>query len=192
MTTADELTDTRLSILGAVRTIVVGPRPAELEALIERRRAIGADLYDEVWDGECHMAPGASGAHGWLDAQLAVVLHPLARRAGLFHTGPFNLGDPNDYRVPDRPPPRGTPGDVEPDRRAGRGDPLPGRRVVGQAAVYATHGVDEVVIVEAEAREVSWLAREGDSYGEVDHSAVVGVPVAEVVAQITWPPPATD
>ena len=84
-----------------MRTIVVGQRPAEREALLERRRATGADLYDEVWDGEYHMAPAAHGSHGWLDRQVAVVFHPLAERAGLYDSGPLNIGDPDDYRVPD-------------------------------------------------------------------------------------------
>jgi hypothetical protein len=58
-----------------VRTIVVGPRPAELEALIERRRAIGADRYDEVWDGEYHIATHVEVDHSAvLDVAVADVV----------------------------------------------------------------------------------------------------------------------
>jgi hypothetical protein len=39
----------------------------DLKDLIERRRAIGADLYDEIWDGEYHLAPAAHPFHGYLD-----------------------------------------------------------------------------------------------------------------------------
>jgi hypothetical protein len=46
-----------------VRTVVLGPRPPELEAVLERRRALGQDLYDEVWAGEYHMAPAPSHRH---------------------------------------------------------------------------------------------------------------------------------
>ena len=32
-------------------TLVNDPPPAEFEALLERRRGLGQDLFDEVWDG---------------------------------------------------------------------------------------------------------------------------------------------
>ena len=38
-------------------TIVRGPRPPELEQLLERRRLSGADRYDEVWEGRYVVAP---------------------------------------------------------------------------------------------------------------------------------------
>ena len=84
-----------------MRTVVLGPRPPELDALIARRRSLGLDTHDEVWKGEYHMAPSAHSSHGWLDQQLAELLGPLARAAGLGGTGPFNLGEPDDFRVPD-------------------------------------------------------------------------------------------
>ncbi len=40
-----------------MRTVVLGPRPPELQALVERRRALGQDLHDEVWHGDYHVAP---------------------------------------------------------------------------------------------------------------------------------------
>jgi hypothetical protein len=51
-----------------------------LDALIARRRALGLDTHDEVWNGEYHMAPAAHSSHGWLDDQLAVPLYPLEGR----------------------------------------------------------------------------------------------------------------
>jgi hypothetical protein len=42
-----------------VRTIVLGPPPPELNALIARRQSLGLDTHDEVWKGEYHMAPAA-------------------------------------------------------------------------------------------------------------------------------------
>jgi Uma2 family endonuclease len=176
-----------------MRTIVVGPRPAELEALIERRRATGADLYDEVWDGEYHMAPGPSGAHGWLDAELAVILRPLARRVGLFDTGPFNLGEPDDFRVPDRA--------LRREMRTAMWNPTaalvveirsPGDESWAKLPFYAEHGVDEVVIVEPDGQHVTWLARSDKEYVEIDHSVVLEVAVVDVVAEITWPPAETE
>jgi hypothetical protein len=85
-----------------MRTVVLGPRPAELDALIARRHSLGLDVHDEVWKGEYHMAAAAHGYHGWLDDEIAVMLHPLARQAALIGTGAFNLGRPDDFRVRDR------------------------------------------------------------------------------------------
>jgi hypothetical protein len=47
-----------------MRTVVVGERPPELEALIQRRRQLGQDLYDEVrqWPAQ-HLGRQAIGVH---------------------------------------------------------------------------------------------------------------------------------
>lgn len=71
-----------------MRTVVLGPPPAQLAELIEHRRAIGADLYDEVWEGEYHLAPAPHSAHGRLAAELGALLHPLVKVAGLYESGP--------------------------------------------------------------------------------------------------------
>jgi hypothetical protein len=85
-----------------VKTVVLGPRPAELEELIERCRRFGQDLYDEVWEGTYHMAPAPHSDDGHLDPKLAAILAPLAKAAGMTSSGPPNIGHPDDYRVPDR------------------------------------------------------------------------------------------
>jgi hypothetical protein len=33
-----------------------GPRPQELETLIIRRRSLGLDTFDEIWEGTYHAA----------------------------------------------------------------------------------------------------------------------------------------
>src|SRR5450755_2388348 len=82
-------------------TLVLGD-PPELQALRERRRRAGADRHDEVWEGVLHMTPEPSGAHLYVQQQLAEVLGPLARAAGLVPgIGGFNLGSETDYRAPD-------------------------------------------------------------------------------------------
>jgi len=53
-----------------------------------------------MWEGEYHVAPEAHGRHGDVDDQLAAFLRPRARAAGLWGSGPLNLGTPEDYRVP--------------------------------------------------------------------------------------------
>jgi hypothetical protein len=40
-----------------VPTLVMDPPPAEFEALIERRRRLGLDRRDEMWEGVYHLAP---------------------------------------------------------------------------------------------------------------------------------------
>src|SRR5438270_10491423 len=88
--------------LDVVPTLVRDPQPAEFEALLERRRQLGQDLFDEVWEGVLHMNPAPHSRHGRVDAELARLLYEPARDAGLRHTGPINIGNAEDYRVPDR------------------------------------------------------------------------------------------
>jgi Uma2 family endonuclease len=172
-----------------MRTVVLGPRPVELEALIAERRARGADLFDEVWEGEYHMAPAPSGPHAMLDADLAAVLRPPAQRVGLVASGPFNLGQPEDFRVPDhalhREPPLGV---WVPTAALVVEIVSPDDESWAKLDFYAAHGVDEVVMADPATRAVVWLARHGDGYQPTDRSAVLGVDVAAVSARITWPP----
>ena len=52
--------------LADVPTLVRDPQPKEFEALLERRRQLGQDRYDEVWDGVYVMNPAPSYEHrGW-------------------------------------------------------------------------------------------------------------------------------
>ena len=82
-----------------MKTVVLGPQPEEVQTLIQRRRSLGIDTFDEVWEGSYHVAPAPNAAHAYLDDVLAVLLHSYALAAGLVGTGPFNLGEPADYRV---------------------------------------------------------------------------------------------
>jgi hypothetical protein len=43
--------------LSDVATLVLGPPPPELQALLERRRRAGLDRFEVVWDGVLHMIP---------------------------------------------------------------------------------------------------------------------------------------
>lgn len=52
--------------LAEVPTLVRDPQPKEFEALLERRRQLGQDRYDEVWDGVYVMnPPRATSISGW-------------------------------------------------------------------------------------------------------------------------------
>jgi Putative restriction endonuclease len=171
-----------------MRTVVLGPPPPELDALIARRRSLGLDTHDEVWKGEYHMAPAAHASHGWLDDQLAVLLHPLARAAGLGGTGPFNLGQPDDFRVPDRGLHRQRPNAVWVSTAAVVVEiESPDDETWDKLDFYAEHGVDELLIVSAEARSVTWLVLTDGRYERVDESRLLGSKSGTLADRIEWP-----
>jgi len=83
-------------------TLVRDPPPVEFEQLLERRRQLGQDLLDEVWKGVYHLNPAPHRSHAHIAQQLAVVLDRPARAEGLLPMiSIFNLGEPDDDRVPD-------------------------------------------------------------------------------------------
>ncbi len=88
-------------------TLVLGREPV-IEEWLERRRALGQDKRDEVWEGVYHVAPPVLAQSGVVAGQLATQLYEPARAAGLVPTLSFNLGSSDDLRVPDlgchRPP----------------------------------------------------------------------------------------
>jgi Uma2 family endonuclease len=170
-------------------TLVLDPAPPELEALLERRRKAGLDRLDEVWDGVLHLIPAPTYEHARLAQQLAELLGPLARRAGLeaaMHE--VNLGDSvHDFRVPD--------GGIH--RPGARGAWLttaaivveivsPGDETWRKLPFYAKHRVDEVLIVDPENRSVHWLALRGEEYAPVERSALIALGPHELGTQIDW------
>ena len=172
-----------------MRSVVLGPPSAESEALIARRRALGLDTHDEVWEGEYHVAPAAHPYHGYLCQEVASLLRPLGRAVGLVVTAEFNLGDPPDYRVPDGGFHRSLPTVVF----------VPTAAVVIEVAsphdeswekldFYARRSVDEVVIVAGETRTVTWMRLEDGEYVEADHSGLLGEESRDLAARIDWPP----
>ena len=85
-----------------MRTVVLGEPPAPLAEWLDQRRRNGQDLFDEVWEGVYHVAPAPARRHGDVDDQLAALLRAPARSRELWPSGPLNIGEPGDYRVPDR------------------------------------------------------------------------------------------
>jgi Uma2 family endonuclease len=170
-------------------TLVLDPQPAELTALIERRRQLGQDLFDEVWEGVLHMNPAPAGGHAKLDQQLAELLGPLARQVGLTSTGPFNLGaGEGDYRVPDRALHRDWTDQVwYPTAALAVEIVSPGDESYKKLDFYAAHGVDEVLIVDREKRAVEWLVLAGERYEPLERSGLIELGRAELEQQIDWP-----
>jgi Uma2 family endonuclease len=171
-----------------VRTIVSDPPPPEFQELLERRREWGADRHDEIWDGVHRVLPVPGEAHWLIDQQLAELLGPFARAAGLICGPEFNLGDKNDFRVPDRGLHRPEiTGDWRPTAALVVEILSPGDETPAKLPFYASHAVDELVIVDPRSRTVEWLALEQDQYRPIDHSRLIPLGPAELAALIDWP-----
>lgn len=169
--------------------MVLGPRPAELQALIARRQSLGLDGYDEVWKGEYHMAPMAHPFHGYLYDQVTVLLQPLVKQAGLVSTAAFNLGQPDDFRVPDGGIHRTLPEALYvPTAAAVIEIESPHNETWEKLGFYAERAVAEVLVVSRSDRSAAWLVLEGNSYSLADHSTLLGSASAHLAANINWPP----
>ncbi len=167
-----------------------GAAVPELTRELERRRELGQDLFDEVWEGVYWMVPGPRPSHGVVGAQLSVLLNPMAVTAGLIAVGPFNLGESDDYRVPDHSFHRSVPTEMYVSTAAIVVEVIsPGDRTWEKFGFYAAHGVDELVLADPGARTVQLFARrtDGQGYDEVPHSALLGVTAADLTDGITWP-----
>jgi len=173
-----------------MRTLVLDPSTAGLQALMERRRRSGLARLDEVWGGVLHMIPAPSFAHARVAQQLAELLGPLAREAGLecaMHE--FNLGDSEaDFRVPDG-------GLLHP---GARGTWLstaalvveivsPGDETWEKLPFYAAHKAQEILIVDPLQRTVKWLGLETASYRELSRSALIELDAQQLAESIEWP-----
>lgn len=175
--------------LDGMPTLVRDPQPVEFKALLERRHRLGQDLPDEVWEGIYHMNPAPNRRHAYMVQQVAELLGPLARAAGLVPMmSIFNLGDPSDYRVPD----------------GGLVHPGPDAVYVPTAALvlevvspddetwhklgfYAARGVGELLIVDAQRRRVDWLSLSGSEYTEITRSALIDCGPAALADRLDWP-----
>ncbi len=171
-----------------VRVLTVDPPPAELEAVLEHRRRIGADTHDEIWDGVLHMAPAAHERHADVQAQLLELLGPLARAAGLRTRGEFNLGEPDNYRVPDggmrRPGPQAV---FLPGADLVFEVVSPGDETWDKLPFYAAHGVEELLIVDPETRKVEWLGLRDGRYLPIERSALIDLGAEQLYERLEWP-----
>ena len=163
-------------------------RAAVAPAMIARRRELGIDLLDEVWDGEYVVAPGPSAAHALVERRLAVLLEPAAGRRGLVGSGPFNLGTETDFRVPDGGFHRSAPQGVYVPSAAIVVEVLsPGDRTYEKFGFYAAHQVDEIVVADVQQRRVECCRRSGDGYRRTARSGLLGLSAAEMTQTIDWP-----
>lgn len=171
-----------------MRTVFLDPPPAELAAFLARRRELGLDAYDEVWEGVVHVAPMTHPWHGKVQSSLGSAVDALAVRAGLEPCGPFNLGAPDDFRIPD-----GGVFDVEtPAVFVARAVLVvevvsPDDETFEKFDFYAAHGVQEVLTADPQERRVRvWRLTSGE-HVEVEECAVLRTTAAALTAAVRWP-----
>jgi Uma2 family endonuclease len=173
-----------------MRTLILDPHVAGLEEVFEKRRRMGADRHDEIWQGVYHMVPGPNAPHSFIAHQVSVLLDEPARTAGL-HVGlEFNLGSGiDDFRVPDL--------GVHRERRSGVWIPTaaivveilsPTDEAWQKLPFYAEHGVDELIFVDPVERSVAWLALRDAEYRPIERSEVIDLGASELAERIDWPP----
>ena len=169
-------------------TLVLGPRPPELQALIDKRRELGLDGHDEVWDGVYVMAPFAAGGHGRLKSQLVRHIDVRAEAAGLTPGDSFNLGEANDFRVPDAGYHWTFRQRVYYDTAAIVLEVLsPDEDPESKLSFYAAHHVQEVLVADPRGHTLRcWQLRDG-ALIETDRSALLDVAMATLTAQVDWP-----
>jgi Uma2 family endonuclease len=173
-----------------MRTLLSDPLPTEVEAMLERRRRLGQDRRDEVWEGVYRMVPAPGHSHSTLAAQVKRRLAPLADNARLEVTDDFNLGDSkNNYCVPDGGLHR--PGAAEmwhPTAALVLEVLSPDDDTWEKLPFYAAHHVDEVLIIDSQERKVHWLGLTGQArYEPIEHSRLIELGPAELARQIDWP-----
>ena len=168
--------------------VVLDPLPVEIESLLERRRRLGLDRRDEMWEGVLHMNPSPHGRQHRIQHQLAILLDSPARAAGLVAAlGDFNIGDEDNYRAPDGGLHRPGPDELfYPTVAVAVEIVSPGDETWKKLLFYAAHGVDEVLIVDPVEREVHWLGLRGGDYKPIERSGLIDYGPRQLAKQISW------
>ena len=170
-------------------TVILGEHP-EVETLIEQRRLLGQDARDEVWEGVYYMTPHAHAHHGLVQIRLGRVLDDLATPLGLTVGAEFNLGKPDDYRVPDLGVHHGVPDGLYVATAALVAEILsPNDATFEKFGFYARHGVAEIMVVDVGLRSIRlWTLDAGaEQYTQTGRSDLLGITSDELQARISWP-----
>ena len=175
-----------------MRTVLLGPPSPDVQAFIDRRRTLGQDGFDEVWDGEYHVAPMARSDHGQVQAQLLALLMALPAAKSLVAVGPFNLGlDKNDFRVPDGGFLTGSSSEVYVPSAVVVLEVLsPDDETFDKFAFYCRHGVREVIVADPGGRTVVTYRPQPEPAHpglRLGGSRVLGVSDAAMQESIRWP-----
>lgn len=100
----------------------------------------------------------------------------------------FNLGQPGDYRVPD--------GGLHRQREDRVYYPTaaivveivsPDDEMWKKLDFYVAHRVDELLVVDPQARTVQWFVLAGEQYQPIETSGLIELGPSELAQQIDWP-----
>lgn len=171
-----------------MKTVLLGPPPGEFARLLELRKSRGQDRFDEVWKGEYHMAPAAHSFHGIVADELRAALRTPAKRAGLRGSEPFNLGTPDNYRVPDGGFFRSTPNDVWVATAAIVIEIVsPNDETFEKFDFYAHHGVEEIIVADPVTKSVRFFVIDNNDVSQVARSPLLKVTSEFIRSSIDWP-----
>lgn len=156
--------------------------------MLAERHRLDQDRLDEVWQGEYHVVPGPHSNHGRLVVELVLSLQPSASTRRLRAVVEFNVGEPNDLRVPDFGLLRRDQPDAvyQPTAALVVEVVSPGDESWLKFDFYAAHEVDEVVIVDGDTNTVHWFALRDGVYEAVEHSELLDLDVSTVEQAIDW------
>jgi Uma2 family endonuclease len=172
-----------------MRTLLSDPPPADVAGLLERRKRLGQDRHDEVWEGVLHVVRSPSFRHSVLSAQLISLFTPLAGPAGLTVSTEFNLGDSiHDFRISDAGLHRaGAAGLWLPTVALAIEILSPGDETWEKLPFYASRNVDELLVIDPGARSVDWRALQDGRYEQIERSRLIDLGPAELSRRIDWP-----
>jgi Uma2 family endonuclease len=172
-----------------MKTVVLGDIPPTLVSLIAERQRLGLDSHDEVWNGEYHMAPAASFKHSRSNGLLFRLLDDAAGSLGLTASMEFNLGDKEDFRVPDLGVHRGLPDGVWHQTAAIVVEVRsPDDESYDKFSFYFARDVEEILIADLATETVHWFARTDSSFVEQSQSSIFPLTTSEVAIQLGWMP----
>lgn len=141
------------------------------ERELERRRKLGLDHWDEMWEGVLHMAPAPASEHQRIVAELLVFLGTLTKRkAGTVGLAMNVFDNDRNYRIPDLV--FVAPGHekiIATDGIRGRPDAVievrsPEDETYEKLPFFAQLGVREVVVVDRDTKKPEIFRLAGPQY----------------------------
>jgi hypothetical protein len=170
--------------------VLVGTPPTEVEQYLERRRQLGLDGKDEVWDGVYHVVPHAGMRHSRVQRQVENILDLPAQRRGLYVTGDFNLGNAHSFRVPDFGVHQVETVELYVPHAPLVGEVLsPDDETWKKFDFYAELRIPEIMVVDPVNEKVMAFTLDLPSlrYDEIDVSKILGISTEKVARSIQWP-----
>lgn len=148
------------------------------QSVLDERRRLGIDVFDECWNGEIHMVPPLTEDHQAIGGRLFAVLLRVCEPRGLlvrYETG-FWAADA-DWRVPDLV--------VFPESsRSARGVDGPAELAVeirsphdeadAKLAWYIAHGVAELLVIDPDTRTAQRYGKGADGLPEQTGDTATG------------------